>query len=154
MVNTKTDPVVANPPSVGGWTVLFTRKVPAATASDADYISTGCIYDSAYEYICATTGLVSPTANPTAPALLGFLLLGSISPRCLYLPDGVTVLTPITPIWIPSQGNILSIADPDPFLNFAPARMQLQPSGLFETKWTQDMAKDGHWVIARRRRYG
>lgn len=143
------------PPTVGGWTVVFTRKVAAGTASDSDYVDTGVIYNSAYEYIIFGSEETSPTPTPAASATLETC---QIATTCVakYKPDGSTVLgsTNKNSVLIPvNQSAMGLVVDYAGIFGLAVA-YKVDTAGKIYTKWTQDMAKDGNWVIARRQRYG
>lgn len=151
----RTDPKQALPPTVGGWSVLFKRKVAAGTASDSDYVDTGIVYDAAYEYVIFASEETSPTPGPTASATVETFQIGS---TCVmkYKPDGSTVLggTNKNGVLIPvSQSATGLVVDYAGIFGLAVA-YKVDTTGKIYTKWTQDLAKDGNWVIARRQRYG
>jgi hypothetical protein len=163
MPHERTDPVQTPPPPVGAWDVVFSRKRAAAAGSDPDWIDTGHAYDGGFEYLCGTGMAITPTPNNSAPAVLGSARIGTAS-YAVYKPDGSTSF-----VIASADLAIISIAQDLSVLSGAVgvvsnyASIRVQPSGLFETKWVDMLPGemfpahdnyDGHWFIARRRRYG
>jgi len=73
-----------------------------------------------------------------------------------YKPDGVNTLAVtagLLNVMILSQQDFASLQAAAVW-GTAGAEMEIDAAGKFYTKWTQDMTKDGHFCIARRRRYG
>jgi len=156
MTNVKTDPLQALPPTVGGWTIVFTRKVAATTASDGAFVDTGIVYDPAYEYLTLNRLVTAATPNPTAAASISSFY---VAPNVYgtYKPDGVNTLAVtagLLNVMIMSQQNAASLQAAAGWGTATGAEMQIDAAGKFYTQWTQDMSKDGHFCIARRPRYG
>ena len=140
-------------PAVGAWEVLYTRKVAAGTASDGGYIDTGIVYDGDYEYASLNLPVAAPTPDPTSAASMSVIYLAATYGT--YKPNGVDALA--VPAGVlsfqvaPRQDPSALLAD---FESGIACQVKMDATGKFYTKWTQDMAKDGHWCLARRRRYG
>jgi hypothetical protein len=157
----KTDPKQLPPPDTGAWDIVFTRKVVATTAPEINFVSTGITYDPNFEYIVLGEPVASPTPNPSAPVMSGTIALpASGDPFQLtqifqYKPDGSVLLAySNVPVYIAAQQDPSGLAG-DRTLNTDPTTAtKIQVSGLILTKWGWDATKDGHWMIARRRRYG
>jgi hypothetical protein len=154
-----------NPPPIAGWEVVFTRKVIAGVAADPGYVSTGHTYDPAYEYLVGSGNKDAATPNPTAPTIVNdgtFETLPVMWERTCgtYKPDGasavamnwVRVATQTNMAAVPGGSIDLISEKVDGFATNAP--IKIDNAGLFWTKWEGDAVADGHWVIARRRRYG
>jgi len=141
--------------AVSGWTLLFTRKVVTGTASDSDYVETGIIYDPLYEYLLMSVEVSTPSPALTTPTISAVVSVVGIGQTMYYKPDGVTSLGNQANYSLPSN-QVLAGLEAAILLTVGQARMSIPASGAFKTKWTYDnrVTKDGHWMIARRRRYG
>jgi hypothetical protein len=154
MVVYKTDPKQLPPPDVQPWIVLYTRKIPAGTASDVGYVDTGVVYDPAFEYIVLNTSVTAATPDPTAAATMSCINIIARSLYGTYKPDGVNALAVTNGIlfaMIPAQQSAAALLAA---ATWGAPEVKFDAAGQFWSKWTQDMAKDGHVAIARRRRYG
>jgi len=159
----RTEQKTALPPTVGGWTIVYTLKVVAGTAADVNFVSTGITYDSDYEYLVTSVDVVNPSPANTAPtvAVMQLNRADHVNYSGFYKPDGVTAVTPAgggtSPMFamVPSKQSPASLPAIKEFTGGGPkARIEIDTTGLFLVKWDADASNDGHWVIARRQRYG
>jgi hypothetical protein len=160
MVVYKTDPKNLPPPDIQPWEVVFTRKVPATTASDGGYVDTGIVYDPAYEYYMAGALVLNPSPAITTPQVITAIMAGIETIRAIYRPDGVTAieLLDTNGLFINARQSPPAIGatpvDTTAFVMGGDAHMRLDSAGKFWSNWIKDVASDGHFVVARRRRYG
>jgi hypothetical protein len=156
----RTDPKNALPPTVGGWAIIFTRKVAAGTASDVGYVDTGIVYDPDFEFAFVGCQLNSPSADPDINASLDLILLDGGSSLISgvwgkYKPDGISVVNSDVQdsmLYIPSKQTFSALASDK--TSGGTSSWKLDTSGRFWTKWVTSPSKDAHWCIARRQRYG
>jgi hypothetical protein len=161
MTHERTDPIETPPPPVTEWNVIFTRKVAAGAASDPGFIDTGLVYDSIYEYYMAGKLVDSPSPNISGPAVTTAIFNGAETMKAAYRPNGVTAIaiTGSAELYIQANQDISSLLSGvvetlSTGQTTGKAIMRIDGAGKFYSKWVAEAAKDGHFVIARRRRYG
>jgi len=139
---------------VTGWTIVFTREAAGGSAADLGDVDTGIVYDPAYEYFCMARNKNGPT--PTAAASVVTCPLAGGKVYAEYRPDGITTISGNGDICyiVPTNQDLSGFARDLPLSAETPAcEFLLRNTGHFYTNWGGGMS-DGHWVLARRRRYG
>jgi hypothetical protein len=150
--------------AVSGWNILFTQKVAATTDSSA-YADTGVEYDVDYEFLFGCIYADAPSPNVGTPSVICASVVGPSGPlRTLYKPDGLTGL-PVEPgeaVLMPSRQAVAALEGLPfvaqeldmPGMEELYVRIKLDEDGKFWWSWDEHPTKDGHFFIARRRRYG
>jgi hypothetical protein len=156
MGQTKTDPL-PSAPVVGGFGVVFTRKVSAAssTPSDLEPVDTGVVYNPDYEYLGATFSNTPPTAEATAGATIVAMETAGISNgvSISYKPDGTNVIEGPLKAGIVNANQVV-FTGMRVLLGDVNCMLSLEDDGKFYTQYGQNLDSDFHAVVARRRRYG
>ena len=146
---------VAASPSVGAFEILFTRKALKDSTADGSPVDTGLTYDPEYEYLLFSGERYAPTPDLTpAASLVGCWTSSALS--VVYKPDGVNPNTGTGGSdWaLISAAQNVSMLQGEGWKVGYQARITVNSAGKFYHQWLGSSNVDGHFCIARRRRYG